>query len=43
MGRETDTCFTSNDRKPNPAFYQIALDKLGVQAEETIFLDDIGM
>lgn len=29
-------------RKPDPRFYQYALDKLGVQAEEAVFLDDIG-
>ncbi|ORY57695.1 HAD-like domain-containing protein [Leucosporidium creatinivorum] len=29
-------------RKPDPAFYQLALDRLGVKAEETVFLDDIG-
>ncbi|KDE05097.1 hypothetical protein MVLG_04537 [Microbotryum lychnidis-dioicae p1A1 Lamole] len=29
-------------RKPNPKFYQIALDRLGSKAEEAVFLDDIG-
>lgn len=29
-------------RKPEAAFYQHALRKLGVEAGETIFLDDIG-
>ena len=28
--------------KPNPAIYQLALDELGVKAEESCFLDDIG-
>lgn len=30
-------------RKPNPLFYQRALDALGVTAEETLFLDDLGV
>lgn len=30
-------------RKPDPKFYQYALDKLGVKGEEVVFLDDIGM
>ncbi|BGP53161.1 hypothetical protein JCM8202_003676 [Rhodotorula sphaerocarpa] len=29
-------------RKPDPRFFQLALDRLGVRAEETVFLDDIG-
>ncbi|BGP13074.1 hypothetical protein JCM10213_000921 [Rhodosporidiobolus nylandii] len=29
-------------RKPDPRFFQLALDRLGVTAEETVFLDDIG-
>ncbi|KAM0787116.1 hypothetical protein ACM66B_006371 [Microbotryomycetes sp. NB124-2] len=29
-------------RKPDPKFYQLALDRLGVKPEETVFLDDIG-
>ncbi|GAA5856464.1 hypothetical protein JCM8547_008755 [Rhodosporidiobolus lusitaniae] len=29
-------------RKPDPRFFQLALDRLGVKAEETVFLDDIG-
>lgn len=32
----------SGDRKPDPRFFQLALDRLGVKAEETVFLDDIG-
>ncbi|GAA5997095.1 HAD family hydrolase [Rhodotorula paludigena] len=28
-------------RKPDPRFFQVVLDRLGVKAEETIFLDDI--
>lgn len=30
------------NRKPDPRFFQLALDLLGVRAEETVFLDDIG-
>ncbi|KAI5474340.1 Haloacid dehalogenase-like hydrolase [Pseudohyphozyma bogoriensis] len=30
-------------RKPDPAFYEYALKQLGVMAEETVFLDDIGI
>lgn len=30
-------------RKPDPRFYQLALDRLGVKAEEAVFLDDIGL
>ncbi|KAL8281288.1 hypothetical protein RQP46_006322 [Phenoliferia psychrophenolica] len=29
-------------RKPDPRFYQVALDRLGVKANEAVFLDDIG-
>ncbi|GAA6041219.1 hypothetical protein JCM8097_008349 [Rhodosporidiobolus ruineniae] len=29
-------------RKPDSRFFQLALDRLGVKAEETVFLDDIG-
>lgn len=29
-------------RKPDPRIYQIALERLGVAAEQAIFLDDIG-
>ncbi|KAK4056123.1 hypothetical protein OIO90_002854 [Microbotryomycetes sp. JL221] len=29
-------------RKPDPKFYQLALDRLGVKPNETVFLDDIG-
>ena len=29
-------------RKPDPKFFQLALDRLGIKAEETVFLDDIG-
>ncbi|GAA5832290.1 hypothetical protein JCM3766R1_002366 [Sporobolomyces carnicolor] len=29
-------------RKPDPRFFQLALDKLGVKADEVVFLDDIG-
>ena len=28
--------------KPNPEAYQLVLQRLGVEANETIFLDDIG-
>jgi HAD superfamily hydrolase (TIGR01509 family) len=27
--------------KPNPAIFQLALDRLGVQPEEAIFTDDV--
>jgi putative hydrolase of the HAD superfamily len=30
-------------RKPEPRFYEIALDELGVRAEESVFLDDLGV
>ncbi|GAA6005500.1 hypothetical protein JCM10207_003004, partial [Rhodosporidiobolus poonsookiae] len=29
-------------RKPDPRFFRLALTRLGVKAEETVFLDDIG-
>ncbi|GAA5886893.1 hypothetical protein JCM5296_005183 [Sporobolomyces johnsonii] len=29
-------------RKPDVKFFQLALDRIGVKAEETVFLDDIG-
>ncbi|GAA5900433.1 hypothetical protein JCM6882_001245 [Rhodosporidiobolus microsporus] len=29
-------------RKPDPRFFQLTLDRLGVKAEEAVFLDDIG-
>ena len=30
-------------RKPDPRFYQIACERLGVTPEETVFLDDLGV
>lgn len=30
-------------RKPDPAFFAYALDRLGVAASDVVFLDDIGM
>lgn len=30
-------------RKPEPAFYALACDQLGVEAEECVFLDDLGI
>ncbi|KAK3594564.1 hypothetical protein CHS0354_013328 [Potamilus streckersoni] len=30
-------------RKPDPGIYQLCLQKLGIQPEEAIFLDDLGM
>ena len=30
-------------RKPAPRFYALALDELGVEAEEAVFLDDLGV
>ena len=30
-------------RKPNPRIYQIACDRLGVTADQTVFLDDLGI
>lgn len=29
--------------KPDKRFYQIALDKLGVEATESVFIDDLGV
>lgn len=29
-------------RKPNPKIYELALQRLGVQPEEAVFLDDLG-
>lgn len=30
-------------RKPEPAFYELALSRLGVEASECVFLDDLGV
>ena len=30
-------------RKPDPRFYQLACERLGVQPEECVFLDDLGV
>jgi len=30
-------------RKPEPRFYELALDALGVRAEEAVYLDDLGI
>lgn len=30
-------------RKPDPEIYRIVLDRMGVAAEETVFLDDLGV
>lgn len=30
-------------RKPEPEFYRLALDRLGVTADEAVFLDDLGI
>ena len=30
-------------RKPEPRFYEIALDQLGITADEAVFLDDLGV
>lgn len=30
-------------RKPEPRFYEVALDRLGIAADEAVFLDDLGM
>ena len=30
-------------RKPDPAIYALALDRLGVEAHEAVFLDDLGI
>jgi len=33
---------TSRGRKPDPKFFRLAIDKLGVKPDEAVFLDDIG-
>ncbi|KAJ7184261.1 HAD-like domain-containing protein [Mycena filopes] len=40
-----DFCDSSElgSRKPEPQFYQIALDRNGLRPEQTVFLDDIGI
>jgi putative hydrolase of the HAD superfamily len=30
-------------RKPDPAFYEIALEKIGIEPQEAVFLDDLGV
>ena len=30
-------------RKPNPAFYQLACTRLGIEPEQAVFLDDLGI
>ena len=30
-------------RKPDPAAYQLVLDRLGVEARHVVFLDDLGI
>jgi putative hydrolase of the HAD superfamily len=30
-------------RKPEPRFYELALDALGVAASDAVFLDDLGI
>ncbi len=30
-------------RKPDPRFYALALDELGIEADEAVFLDDLGV
>jgi len=30
-------------RKPEPAFYRTALEELGIEADEAVFLDDLGV
>jgi len=32
-----------NVRKPDPAFYHLALDRAGINPEEAVFLDDLGI
>ena len=32
-----------NVRKPDPAFYDLALNHAGIKAEEAVFLDDLGI
>ena len=34
--------FEAGTTKPDPKIYQLALDRLGVKPEETVFVDDIG-
>ncbi|WP_421119537.1 HAD-IA family hydrolase [Aquihabitans daechungensis] len=30
-------------RKPDPAFYELACERLGIEADEAVFLDDLGI
>ena len=30
-------------RKPEPRFYQLALEKLGIEARQAVYLDDLGI
>jgi putative hydrolase of the HAD superfamily len=30
-------------RKPDPAFYELACERLGIEADEAVFLDDLGV
>ena len=30
-------------RKPNPKFYELACDRLGIRPEDSVFLDDLGV
>jgi len=30
-------------RKPEPRFYQLALERLGIDAREAVYLDDLGI
>jgi putative hydrolase of the HAD superfamily len=30
-------------RKPEPRFYQLALEKLGIDAPDAVYLDDLGI
>ena len=32
-----------NVRKPDPAFYHLALNRAGIEAKEAVFLDDLGI
>jgi putative hydrolase of the HAD superfamily len=32
-----------NVRKPDPAFYYLALNRAGIEAKEAVFLDDLGI
>ena len=36
-------CWPATCRKPEPRFYEIACELLGVQPDECIFLDDLGI